>query len=512
MENSIQRSRLLSISIPNEDRRDSRQARTDMVRSTRRDFLSSLSFGAAAFTLPRRAVNATQSAPPNIIFVLVDDMGWADAACYGSRFHDTPNIDRLASQGMRFTSAYAAAPVCSPTRASIMTGKYPARLHLTDWIPGENASGRLKAVPFEQQLALSERTIASALRAPGYRTCHIGKWHLGSEPFYPQHHGFGINIAGNNWGHPHKGYFSPYQMQNLEEGPPDEYLTDRLTDEAIRFLEKNREGPFFLNLWHYAVHEPIQARKELVAKYQAKLRSMPPASGPEFAPEHDRKNRERQSRPDYAAMLESVDSGLGRVLEKLRELKIEDRTAIIFFSDNGGLSTAGSLPTSNRPLRAGKGWLYEGGVREPLIIRWPGVTTPGRTCTIPVVSTDFYPTMLEMAGLVANPSQHMDGISLAPLLKQADAGSQREAIFWHYPHYHGSGHRPAGSVRAGDFKLIEFFEDMHVELYNLKDDLSEKNDLARSMPVKAEELRVMLHEWRRRVKASMPEANPGVQK
>jgi len=473
--------------------------------STRRDFVKTLGMGAAAAALPRWASTAASAKPLNFIFVLVDDMGWADAACYGSRFHETPNINRLAAEGMRFTNAYAAAPVCSPTRASIMTGKYPARLHLTDWIPGENRSVKLKAVPFEQQLPLSEQTVAEALKAAGHATCHVGKWHLGDAPYYPDKQGFDINIAGNNWGHPHKGYFSPYQMQNLEDGPPGEYLTDRLTDEALRFLERNKDKPFFLNLWHYAVHEPIQAKKELVKKYEGKLAALPAAEGPEFSQEHDKKNRERQSRPDYAAMVESVDTGLGRVLEKLRELRIDDRTAIIFFSDNGGLSTAGSLPTSNRPLRAGKGWLYEGGIREPLIIRWPGVTKPGSTCAAPVISTDFYPTMLEMAGLSLSPTQHMDAVSLLPLIKGKAVELPRKAIFWHYPHYHGSGHRPSGAVRGGDFKLIEFFEDMHVELYNLKDDLSERSDLAAKMPEKATELRTMLHEWRRSVSATMPE-------
>jgi arylsulfatase A-like enzyme len=464
--------------------------------------------GAAAFALPRWAWSAASGKPLNFILVLVDDMGWTDAACYGSRFHETPNIDRLAAEGMRFTNAYAAASVCSPTRASIMTGKYPARLHLTDWIPGENRSGKLKALPFEQQLPLSEQTIAKALKAAGYVTCHVGKWHLGDAPYYPDKQGFDINIAGNNWGHPHKGYFSPYQMQNLEDGPAGEYLTDRLTDEALKFLESDRERPFFLNLWHYAVHEPIQAKEELVKKYEAKLASMPAAEGPEFSQEHDKKNRERQSRPDYAAMVESVDIGLGRVLNKLKELKIDNRTAIIFFSDNGGLSTAGSLPTSNRPLRAGKGWLYEGGIREPLIIRWPGVTKPGSICAGPVISTDFYPTILQMAGLPLNPKQHLDGVSLLPLLRSKAIKLPRKAIFWHYPHYHGSGHRPAGAVRAGDFKLIEFFEDMHVEMYNLKDDLSERNDLARKIPEKAAELRTKLHKWRQGVGAAMPEPNP----
>lgn len=479
------------------------------LQKTRRAFIRDLGAAAAAFGLRPWTLRAAEQKSLNFIFVLIDDMGWADTVCYGSRFYETPNIDRLATHGMRFTNAYAAAPVCSPTRASIMTGKYPARLHLTDYIPGENASRKLKAVAFEQQLPLSEVTIAEALHAAGYVTAHIGKWHLGSDLYYPDHQGFEINIAGNDWGHPHKGYFSPYQMQNLEEGPPGEYLTDRLTEEALRFLDAHHEKPFFLNLWHYAVHEPIQARKELTAKYQAKLRTMPATEEPEFEQEHEKKNRVRQNRPDYAAMVESVDTGLGQILDKLKQLKIEGRTVVLFFSDNGGLSTAGSLPTSNRPLRAGKGWLYEGGIREPLIVRWPGVTTPGGVCACPVISMDFYPTMLEIAGLRPNPAPHVDGLSLVPLLKHPASDLHRKAIFWHYPHYHGSGHRPSGAIRSGDFKLIEFFEDMHTELYNLKDDLSEKNDLADSQASKASELRAALHEWRQSVHASMPEPNAG---
>jgi arylsulfatase A-like enzyme len=474
---------------------------------SRREFMGA---GAAALSLPFSAPGARRLT--NFIFILIDDMGWADSACYGSRFYETPNIDRLARQGMRFTQAYAAAPVCSPTRASIMSGKYPARLHLTDWIPGENRSEKLKSVAFEQQLPLEEVTLAEALHDAGYVTCHIGKWHLGDESHYPLSQGFDINIAGNSWGHPHKGYFSPYQMQNLEEGPAGEYLTDRLTDEALRFLDKNAEKPFFLNLWHYAVHEPVQARKEVTAKYEAKLKAMPPDASPQFVPEHNKRNRERQTRPDYAAMVEIMDTGIGRIIDKLLELKIDDRTAIIFFSDNGGLSTAGSLPTSNKPLRAGKGWLYEGGIREPLIVCWPGTTSPETTSDCPVISTDLYPTILEMAGLPLRPTQHLDGASLAPVLRRISSSLPRKALCWHYPHYHGSGHRPAGAIRMGNYKLIEFFEDMNVELYDLSKDPSEKHDLAAAEPGRVQELREALHQWRQSVSASMPEPNPAFRK
>jgi arylsulfatase A-like enzyme len=469
--------------------------------NTRRDFLRLLSMAAAA--APYRT--ATAAARPNLVFVLVDDMGWTDTGCYGSTFYQTPNIDRLAATGVRFTSAYAACPVCSPTRASIMSGKYPARLHLTDWIPGENRGEILKPLPFLQELPLEEVTLAEVLHAAGYRTCHVGKWHLGASRYYPEHQGFDINVAGNDWGSPKAGYFSPYKMPNLSEGPAGEHLSERLTTEALKFLDTCGDRPFFLNLWHYAVHQPIQAPEQIVQRYRARLAEMPADSGPEFGVEHDRKNRLRQTRPDYAALVETVDTSVGRVLDKLDQMGVSDRTIVILFSDNGGLSTAGTYPTANRPLRAGKGWLYEGGIREPLIVRWPGHSRAGTTCETPVISTDFYPTMLQMAGLPARPAQHRDGESFAALVEGRSRAPRRNAIFWHYPHYHTSGHRPAGAVRIGDFKLIEFYEDMHVELYDLRHDPSEQEDLSEKFPERAAKLRKMLHDWRKQVRAAMPE-------
>jgi arylsulfatase A-like enzyme len=442
---------------------------------------------------------------PNFVLVLIDDMGWADAGCYGSTFHLTPNIDRLAASGVRFTNAYAACPVCSPTRASIMSGKYPARLHLTDWIPGENRSVILKTVPFRQELPLEEVTIAEALPAAGYRTCHVGKWHLGKDPYYAEHQGFDINIGGNDWGSPKAGYFSPYKMQNLSEGPAGEHLSDRLTAEALNFLDSCGDRPFFLNLWHYAVHQPIQAPEAIVRKYRDRLAAAPVPNSPEFGVEHDKKVRLRQGHPGYAALLETIDNSLGRVLDKLEQMKVSENTVVVFFSDNGGLSTTGTYPTSNQPLRAGKGWLYEGGIREPLIVRWPGRCRAGSTCDSPVISTDFYPTMLEMAGLPARPAQHVDGLSFASLLRGDSRALRRDGLYWHYPHYHGSGHRPSGAVRSGDFKLIEFFEDMRVELYDLRNDPSEREDLTARLPERAAKLRGMLHDWRAQVGASMPE-------
>jgi arylsulfatase A-like enzyme len=408
---------------------------------------------------------------------------------------------------MRFTDAYAACSVCSPTRASILTGKYPARLHLTDWLPGrpDRPDQKLKRPVILDHLPLEEVTLAEALQEAGYRTGFIGKWHLGGTNFFPENQGFDLNVGGCQRGSP-PSYFSPYRIPTLPDGPKGEYLTDRLTDEALKFIDSTAGKPFLLYLSHYAVHNPQQAKAELVAKYQAKAARLPPSSGPEFLPEGKQQARQNQNQPVYAAMVQSLDESVGRIMQKLTELGIDGKTVVVFTSDNGGLSTAETTPTSNLPLRAGKGWHYEGGVREPLIIRWPGVTKPGSVCHAPMISTDYYPTFLEIAGLPLRPEQHVDGRSLVPLLK---GGVRPERpLFWHYPHYSNQGGGPGGAVRVGDFKLIEWFEDMRVELFDLKADLSERHDLAARMPEKAAALRQQLHDWRKTVNAAMPTPNP----
>ncbi len=480
----------------------------------RRQFLKLTAAIAATDFLRCFALAAEKSAPKklNFVFILIDDMGYTDAGCYGSTFYETPNIDKLAAQGMRFTNAYTASPVCSPTRASIFTGKHPARLNLTDWIPGlQNVRPQPhKLIPpdFAQQVPLSEFTLAEAFKHAGYYTCFVGKWHLGSKPYYPTGQGFDVNVAGNDKGHPPAGYFSPYHLENLEDGPDREYLTDRLTDQAVKFLDDTSDKPFLLFLSHYAVHTPIQAKQNLIQKYRQKAAGLSPSEAPTFVTERSRRVRQVQNDPTYAAMLESVDHSIGEIIKKLQQLGLAENTVVIFTSDNGGLSTASGSPTSNVPLRAGKGWLYEGGIRVPLIIKWPGTVTPGTVCHEPVISHDFYPTMLEMALLPLRPDQHADGLSLVPLLKQS-AKLDRNAIYWHYPHYHGSGNTPSAAVRAGHYKLIEFYDEGQVELYNLKNDISEKNNLAAKMPEKTAQLKKMLRDWQKSLDAQMPQPSPG---
>jgi arylsulfatase A-like enzyme len=449
---------------------------------SRRQFLGSLAGGAAGLAAERRR-------PPNIVFILADDLGWTDLGCFGSSFYQTPNIDRLAQQGMRFTSAYAACPVCSPTRASILTGKYPARLHLTDWIPGRTPPGvRMRVPEWTSYLPLSEVTIPEALSSAGYVSASVGKWHLGGEEYYPEKQGFDLNFGGNHLGATPT-YFYPYKMPNIRNGKTGEYLTDRLTDEALAFIESSQSRPFFLYLAHYAVHTPVEAKPEMAARFREKVRP-----------------GQAHSHPEYAAMIESVDQSVGRVLRKLEELNLANDTIVIFNSDNGGVVGRRHI-TSNEPLREEKATLYEGGIRVPLVVRWPGVVQPGSVSGIPVISVDFFPTIVEMSGAPAPARGAVDGLSLVPLLRPR-GGLPRSAIYWHYPHYNFHQPliptRPCGAIRKGDFKLIEFYEDGFAELYNLREDIGERRNLAPSLSDKAAELRRDLDTWRESVGAQMP--------
>ncbi|MEZ4774208.1 MAG: sulfatase [Bacteroidia bacterium] len=478
-------------------------------------------FTAAICLLSLLSCEKTPPPKPNFVFFLVDDWGWTDAACFGSSFYETPNIDRLAAEGMRFTNAYAACPVCSPTRASIMTGKYPARTGVTDWIPGRQsyrpieAANRNIARPFRLELPLEEKTIAEALKEAGYKTFFTGKWHLGGEGFWPENQGFDINKGGHDKGSPPGGYFSPYKNPRLDNGPDGENLTDRLANESIDFLETTGEQPFLLYLSFYTVHNPLQTWDSLEQKYEQKKalagysdeQRMIDEPWMEKAPEGNYKTRLVHDNAKYAGMVETLDYNIGRVMDKLKERGLDKNTIVILMSDNGGLATAEGSPTSNLPLRAGKGWLYEGGIREPMIIKWPGVTIGGSASAEPVTSTDFYPTMLQMAGIPLDPNLHPDGESLVPLLNQTGK-PDREAIFWHYPHYANQGGFPGGAVRQGKYKLIQDYEDMHIELYDLEADPGEKHDLSAELPEIARQLTDKLESWRQSVHAEMMDPNP----
>ena len=438
---------------------------------------------------PLAAASPSALQPPNIVLILADDLGWTDLSCYGSDLYETPHIDRLARDGIKFTQAYSACTVCSPTRAAILTGKYPARLHLTDWIPGQMPENPKLLVPsWTKFLPLEEVTLAHGLHSAAYVTASIGKWHLGGEEYYPEKHGFDFNIAGSSAPAP-PSYFAPYKIATLPEGPQGEYITDRLGEEAARFIEQQKDKPFFLYLPLFAVHTPIQGKEAVIQKYRAKKR-----------------RGLHQTNAVYAAMIESMDESVGRIRRKLDELKLADHTVVVFASDNGG-----RVPTtSNHPLRVGKGSCYEGGTRVPLIVHWPGVTKSGSVCETPVISMDLHPTLLEISGQKEAARQSQDGLSLVSLLRQ-NGELKRDALFWHYPHYQHyqlGGTTPYGAIRAGEFKLIEFFDDMRVELYNLRDDIGEQHNLTAQMPAKAEELRARLHVWRREVGAQMPSRNP----
>ncbi len=453
------------------------------------------------------------SLQPNVVFVLVDDLGWTDLGCYGSTFYDTPNLDKLAANSMRFTNAYAASPVCSPTRAAIMTGKNPARLHITDWIPGRppaKADHPLLETPQDlHNLPQSETTLAESFREAGYQTFFAGKWHLGeTEASWPLAHGFEINKGGCDWGSPRAkgggGYYSPYHNSQLGDGPDGEYLTDRLTDESIKFVEENGGQPFFLYLAYYTVHSPIEGCKAYDAQYEEKRKLLPDSGAIVTAAEHNGITRINQSDAKYAAMVRSLDANIGRLIEALETKDMLEQTVIIFTSDNGGLSTLRRPgPTSVRPLRAGKGWCYEGGIRVPLLIKYPGMTDRGKVSNALVTSMDYYPTLLELCKMSPKIDQHMDGESLVPLWSHK-ASQEDRVLMWHYPHYHGSTWRPGSALRKGDWKLVKYYENRVSELYNLANDIGERNDLSDSLPEVKEQLNHELEAMLTGMNAQMP--------
>jgi arylsulfatase A len=458
--------------------------------TARRDFLT----GAAIATLlPWRLPTARAGAPgdqqrPNIIFILGDDLGWAELGCYGNTFNETPRLDRLAREGLRFTQAYAAAPVCSPYRASLMTGQYPVRTGITDYLRPNDP----------KHLSTDYVTLPKMLQSVGYTTGIVGKWHLtgyanhGAKEVGPAQHGFDEVIVSENRGIAGGSYFFPYHFNRevRQRLPGREYLVDRCNLEAVEFIERHKDKPFFLYLSHYAIHTRLAGKPELVAKYEAK----PNAGKGPVAP---RRN------PHLAAQLESIDQGVGMIRDRLRELGLADNTIIIFTGDNGGEDRV----TSNAPWRAGKSTLYEGGIRVPLIVYWPGVTKPGGVCHTPVCSVDFYPTLAEAAGARMKPAQAVDGASLVPLLKDPGTHLDRDTFYWHYPldKPHFLGGRSAGAIRKGDWKLIEFFDTAETELYDLANDHSERHNLAKEEPDRRRELLGALHAWQHSVGAAVPE-------
>lgn len=478
-----------------------------MSRLTRCLMAVVLGTGALA-SLPAHAASR-----PNVLFLLADDLGQRDLGCYGSTFYETPHLDALARDGARFTDAYAACPVCSPTRASLLTGQWPQRTGVTDYLgaPGPdrwNRNTTLLPAPQQDRLALETVTLAETLKTAGYATFFAGKWHLGPEGWWPENQGFDVNRGGTDQGGPYGGkqYFSPYGNPRLSDGPPGEHLPDRLATETVQFITDHRDRPFLAYLAFYSVHTPLMAREDLRQKYEARRRSLGPPATPAWGREHTRDVRLVQDHAVYAGMVEALDLAVGKVLAQLDTLGLRDRTLVLFTSDNGGLSTSEGWPTSNRPLRAGKGWLYEGGIRVPLIVRWPGVVAPGRVLGTPVSSPDLLPTLLDATGVPLPPGQPRDGLSLLRLFR-GEVVPER-SLFWHYPHYGNQGGAPGAAIRRGDWKLLEWFEDRRIELYNVAADAGETTDLAQQEFTRADALRAELHAWQQQVGARFPAPNP----
>lgn len=486
---------------------------------------------------------------PNIILFLTDDLGWSDLGCYGSRFYETPNIDRLAADGVRFTQAYSACSVSSPSRASILTGRYPASLGLTDWLPGrgDHQFQRLQTVRTVQQLPLEESTIAEELRANGYKTAIFGKWHVGEGDYCPTARGFDVHIP-SQWlvGWP-KSYHYPFKM-NGYDGEPGEYLTDKMTDEALNYLEDNAGSPFFLFMSHFAVHDPVEGREDLVEKYRNKLRAMPKQGGEPYILEgnpddpdpftreeldsmlkdgaHDSyrvfsdrtvKVKQFQDNVEFAAMVEAMDESLGKIVAKIEELGIADNTIVIFASDNGGMSAANfnnprhianqekldkEYPTSNLPLRGGKGWMYEGGIRIPFIVKVPNSGRGGKVCNVPVITNDFFPTIMDLTKSRVSEGKKMEGTSLVPLMEGKSI--EKRNLYWHFPHYSNHGMQsPGGAIRSGRYKLLEYYENGTVQLFDMQKDPEERFDISAKRPGIVDKLREQLHTWRMDVGAKM---------
>lgn len=461
---------------------------------------------------------ASPASPPNVVFFLADDLGIKDLAVYGSSFHETPNLDRLAGEGMLFTNAYSACPVCSPTRAAIQTGRWPQRCGITDYLDAPTPKSpwtlntHRRSADFAKRLELDEVTLGDAFRSQGYATFFAGKWHLGAKGFFPEDQGYDINKGGLDQGGPYGGgkYFSPYGNPRLSDGPPGEHLADRLAQETSRFIRDNQSRPFFAMYSLYDVHTPLMAKQELVRKYEAKRARLNLAST--WKSDNPRVSRLTHDHAVYAAMVETMDSAVGQVLQTLDDLGLSQNTIVVFTSDNGGLSTyhrayssSQWAPTSNSPYRAGKGWMYDGGIRVPLIYRWPGKIKAGSKTDAVSSSPDHFPTLMDLCG-IQPPATELDGTSLKPALH---GGKLRErAIYWHYPHYWSSSLTASSAIREGDYKLIEWLEEGRVELFNLENDPYEREDLSASQPSRARTLLARLNAWKKSVGAQPLLPNP----
>lgn len=455
---------------------------------------------------------AIEAAPkPNVILMLADDLGRQDLGCYGSTFYETPNLDRLSKEGALFTNGYAACPVCSPTRAAFQTGRWPQRTGITDYIGSPlkpelwKRNTQLLPAPYQDRLAHEEVSLAEMMKTAGYATFFAGKWHLGMEGWFPEDQGYDINKGGVEKGGPYGPgkYFTPYNNPRLPDGPPGEHLADRLAAETCQFIEAHKDKPFFACYAFYDVHTPLNAKKDLEAKYEAKRQKL--GLSAQFGREEPRDVRLVQEHVTYAAMVEAMDTAVGTILNKLDQLGLAENTLIVFTSDNGGLSTSEGSPTSNLPLRGGKGWLYEGGVREPLLMRWPAVLKAGRVIDTPVCSIDYFATLRDVCG--AQSTSKIDGTSLRPLLEGSGELPER-ALLWHYPHYGNQGGAPGAAIRRGDWKLIHWFEGDRHELYNLRSDLSEQTNLAAQEPEHVKTMLAELQAWQKDVGALMPTKNP----
>lgn len=455
---------------------------------------------------------ASANRPWNVVVILADDLGATDLGCTGSTFDQTPELDRMAAEGVRFTHAYAPASICSPSRAGIHTGRHPASVGITDWIPGLDPWDR-RLLGADDLHALPKETVtyAEVLRDAGYATFFAGKWHLGQEGSLPDDHGFALNLGGIGSGSPPGGYTSPYENPRLPDGPPGEYLTDRLTDESLAFIRAHADRPFLVHLSFYAPHLPIEAHPKYLGEFETRARALGLDAAGAFIREGSAHTRTDQTRPDYASMVRAIDANVGRILDTLEAAGLAERTLVIFTSDNGGLSTARrpTAPTANLGLRAGKGWLYEGGLRVPLIVRVPGPAGRGRVVEAPVNGLDLFPTILEAAGLTTPDGVRIDGQSLLPIVQAPAAAAAERTFWWHFPHYHASGWQPGAALRRGPWKLVQHYESGRVELYHLPEDPMEEHDRVAERPELARALLDELTALQQQASAPLPTINPG---